>query len=89
MSFKWFRTTSTTEGLGEEVEHINTCTAYVMHIWDSSRPEKKLLWKIPLTFLFDRLHFTFFIFFFFAGALFHCGHLVNRQFHRRQVVAFA
>ena len=32
---KWFRTTSTIEGLGGEVEHINSCTAYDVHIFNT------------------------------------------------------
>jgi len=54
---QWFSTTSTIEGLGEEVELSNTHTPYVMHIFQHFEThlgqKEKLLRKIPSSFLFD------------------------------------
>ena len=65
--------TFTIEGLGEEVELINTrLAAYVMHIRNklsliSARKNCHRKFH-SLKFLFDRIHFNVS-----AGALFHCG----------------
>ena len=56
----------------------NTLTAYIRHISNTLRfisARKKLRWKIPITFLFDRRKFNQVS----AEALFHGGHLVIRN----------